>query len=168
MDAMSTSRKGKRVAVLLAAVVAVGLPIAAWLSWPYLRFWYFFEPMGLNEQGLSEFKHRQTGIVMVRLPGGTFWMGAQSRDPEKPNFQRNAHSSVTPVHRVTLSPFLMGKHEVTQEAWRKVMGYNPSQFQGDEKPVEMVSWEHCQELSPLAKHKSSTHIVEGQVKAIRK
>ena len=105
---MITSRKGKRVALLLAAVVVVGLPIVAWFAWPYLRLWYLFEPLGQNKQGLPEFKHRQTGIIMVRLPGGTFWMGVQNEDSNRPNFDpQYTQDSAKPVHEVSLSPFLI-------------------------------------------------------------
>ena len=38
----------------------------------------------------------------------------------------------------------MGKYEVTQAQWQAVMGSNPSHFQGDNLPVEMVSWNDCQ------------------------
>ena len=58
-------------------------------------------------------------------------------------------------------PFADGKKEVldlevckyptTQKMWQEVMEYNPSQFKGDNKPVEMVSWwealEFCNKLS---------------------
>ena len=52
-----------------------------------------------------------------------------------------------PQHRVTLTKgFYLGKTEVTQAQWEKVMGNNPSRFKnaGPEAPVEMVSWEDCQ------------------------
>ena len=40
--------------------------------------------------------------------------------------------------------FWMGKYEVTQEQWQKVMGKNPSHFAGKPKnPVENVSWDDC-------------------------
>jgi formylglycine-generating enzyme required for sulfatase activity len=50
------------------------------------------------------------------------------------------------------SAFDLGKYEVTQEQWKKVMGSNPSTFQdgkfgvtdGDHHPVESVSWEDAQ------------------------
>ena len=38
----------------------------------------------------------------------------------------------------------MGKYEVTQEQWVAVMGNNPSEFKGADKPVEQVSWNDCQ------------------------
>ena len=44
-------------------------------------------------------------------------------------------------HRVTLSDFYIGKYEVTQREWKEVMGNNPSNFKGDDLPVEQVSWE---------------------------
>jgi formylglycine-generating enzyme required for sulfatase activity len=46
-------------------------------------------------------------------------------------------------------PFYMGKFEVTQGQWKKVMGENPSVFQGDRikegdpdrYPVDNVTWD---------------------------
>jgi sulfatase modifying factor 1 len=46
---------------------------------------------------------------------------------------------------VTISSFYIGKFEVTQKEWSEVMGSNPSQFKGDNLPVEMVSWYGCVE-----------------------
>ncbi|HEX2945407.1 MAG TPA: SUMF1/EgtB/PvdO family nonheme iron enzyme [Clostridia bacterium] len=44
---------------------------------------------------------------------------------------------------VTVSDFYIGKYEVTQKEWIKVMGSNPSEFKGDNLPVEMISWYDC-------------------------
>lgn len=40
--------------------------------------------------------------------------------------------------------FWTGQMEVTQRQWKALMGTNPSKFQGDDLPVEMVSWEEAQ------------------------
>ena len=67
---------------------------------------------------------------MIRVEGGTFQMGSNDGyDDEKP------------PHRVTVSSFLIGETEVTQELWQAVMGGNPSKFKGSKLPVERVSWE---------------------------
>jgi sulfatase modifying factor 1 len=42
--------------------------------------------------------------------------------------------------KVKVSDFYMGKYEVTQKEWTEVMESNPSEFKGDDSPVEMVSW----------------------------
>jgi len=42
--------------------------------------------------------------------------------------------------RGTVSSFYIGEHEVTQAEYQAIMGTNPSNFSGDNKPVEMVSW----------------------------
>lgn len=42
------------------------------------------------------------------------------------------------------SSFYICKYEVTQKLWKAVMGSNPSQMQGDDLPVEQVSWNDCQ------------------------
>ena len=49
------------------------------------------------------------------------------------------------TYTVVLSNFLIGKYEVTQKEWTEVMGSNPSKFQGDDLPVETVSWYDCVE-----------------------
>ena len=47
---------------------------------------------------------------------------------------------------MTLSDYYIGETEVTQELWTAVMGNNPSNFKGNKKPVEKVSWDDCQEF----------------------
>lgn len=44
---------------------------------------------------------------------------------------------------VTVNDFYIGKYEVTQKEWIDVMGGNPSQFTGDDLPVETVNWYGC-------------------------
>jgi formylglycine-generating enzyme required for sulfatase activity len=52
-----------------------------------------------------------------------------------------------PVHEVCLDGYWMGKYEVTQGQWIKVMGNNPSYFKlGDDYPVEQVSWNDIMEF----------------------
>jgi hypothetical protein len=43
-------------------------------------------------------------------------------------------------------PYYLGKYEVTQAEWQKVMGYNPSSSKGPNLPVEMVNWFDCVEF----------------------
>jgi formylglycine-generating enzyme required for sulfatase activity len=53
-----------------------------------------------------------------------------------------------PVHEVCLSDYYIGKYEVTQAEWKKVMGGNPSHFStcGADCPVESVSWFNSQDF----------------------
>ena len=77
-------------------------------------------------------------IEMVKVEAGTFMMGATS-EMKKPDDDEK------PVHQVTLTnDYYMGKYEVTQALWQAVMGSNPSEFKGDNLPVEYVSWDDCQ------------------------
>ncbi len=81
------------------------------------------------------------GITFKMLPvsGGTFTMGAT---PE----MENPYDDEKPTHQVTVSSFLMGQTEVTQALWKAVMGSNPSEFRGDKRPVECVSWDDCKKF----------------------
>jgi len=70
---------------------------------------------------------------MVYVQGGTFWQGCTSE-------QSDCYGDEKPEHRVTVDSYYIGKHEVTQQLWQAVMGNNPSSFQGNNLPVENVSW----------------------------
>jgi formylglycine-generating enzyme required for sulfatase activity len=141
-------RKGQRIALVTSATGLIVLGLAVYLAWPHLLFWYRFAPLGLNAQGYHEYRHRQTGIVFVRLPGGAFWMGAQKTDPKGQNYDPEAQDNEGPVHEVTLSPFLIGKYEVTQGQWLYAMGMgDPARYwlnQDSELPVESVSSDDVQ------------------------
>ena len=79
-------------------------------------------------------------IDMVRVESGTFTMGATAE-------MKDPWDDEKPTHQVTLTnDYYMGKYEVTQALWQAVMGNNPSNFKGDNLPVELVSWDDCQEF----------------------
>ena len=55
-----------------------------------------------------------------------------------------AQDNEQPVHTVIVPDFYIGRYEVTQNQWQAVMGSNPSDFKGDNRPVEQVSWNDVQ------------------------
>jgi formylglycine-generating enzyme required for sulfatase activity len=87
-------------------------------------------------------------LDLVQIPAGSFDMGSDEHDHEKP------------IHRVTVPEFFMGKYPVTQAQWQAVaklkqknreLDADPSRFKGADRPVEKVSWddavEFCDRLS---------------------
>lgn len=77
-----------------------------------------------------------TGIELVFVEGGCFEMGCG--DWMEIDY---CDSNAIPSHQVCIDSFWMGKFEVTQAQWEKVMGNNPSDYKGGPNhPVEMVSW----------------------------
>ncbi len=76
---------------------------------------------------------------MVRVPGGSYQMGATGND-------KDASSNEKPRHEVSVNNFYIGETEVTQGLWKAVMGSNPSHFNGTELPVENVSWLDCKDF----------------------
>jgi len=72
----------------------------------------------------------------VRIPAGSFTMGSPLGEPGR--------FSDETQHEVTLTKaFYMGTHEVTQTEWVAVMGWNPSHFSENNRPVERVTWFDC-------------------------
>ena len=99
--------------------------------------------------------HREIPAGMVLVKGGTFRMGVEQQRNDKeslePTSVRSYYIEEEPVHPVTVNSFQIGKYEVTQAEWKAVMGNNPSLYQGDNLPVERVTWydavEYCNKRS---------------------
>jgi formylglycine-generating enzyme required for sulfatase activity len=120
------------------------------------RIWAHQEPLA---EGVA--------LTMVRIPAGSFAMGA-------PETEAGSSDSERPVHRVTLREFLLGQTPITQAQWRAVAQWqrpepdcaeewpetldpdpveklaNAERFRGDRRPVVNVSWRDalafCQRL----------------------
>ncbi|MDR1486443.1 MAG: formylglycine-generating enzyme family protein [Deltaproteobacteria bacterium] len=93
------------------------------------------------------------GMEFIRIEGGTFHMGADDDDFQAQEYEK-------PSHEVVLSrPFSLAKHPATQRQWVEVMGYNPSFFKGETRPVENISWhEACEFIKRLNdREKSDRH-----------
>jgi len=92
----------------------------------------------------EEIVHDKTGIEMVFIPAGEF----RRVVPD------DADSTSLNVRRYTEhieTPFYLGKYEVTQEQWVGIAGTNPSMYEGDRNPVEMVTWDDCQSFVEKAR-----------------
>ncbi|MEN8217615.1 MAG: formylglycine-generating enzyme family protein [Pseudomonadota bacterium] len=117
-----------------------------------------FETVTVNAKGKITHRERKQaryqtedlgkGVIleMVYIPGGTFMMGSPETEEG-----RWSNGREEPQHKVTIEPFYISKYPVTQAQWEAVMGNNPSYFKGDNRPVEMVSYDEavafCQRLS---------------------
>ncbi|MDX2032604.1 MAG: formylglycine-generating enzyme family protein [Blastocatellia bacterium] len=148
------------------SVAGVELPALAPTSNPAFPLVPFeFHTVTLDERG-KEIERRTltarqfveelapgVSLDMVEIPGGAFLMG--SPESEEGRMDREG-----PQHEVTVPPFFIGKFTITQAQWRVVAGWEkveidlkpaPSNFKGDDRPVENVSWfdvkEFCARLS---------------------
>jgi formylglycine-generating enzyme required for sulfatase activity len=73
------------------------------------------------------------GMEFVKVPAGEFMMGCSTGDQQ-------CNPDENPRHRVQITKsFEIGKYEVTQAQWTKLMKTNPSSNKGDNRPVETVS-----------------------------
>jgi len=81
---------------------------------------------------------------LVLIPKGEFLMGSSASD--------SVADDAKPQRRVRITrPFYLGRYEVTQQEYERVMGRNPSRYKGGRNPVEGVSWfnavRFCNKLS---------------------
>ncbi len=127
-------------------------------------------PLGADPRsGLQEFAHAASGsiprrhaetgalvieddtcLVFVLVPGGSFTMGAQKKDPTGANHDAGVMGKREgPTHTVALSAFFISKFEMTQAQWLRCAGSKPSFFLqavdtiDPRHPVEQVSWTEC-------------------------
>lgn len=143
---------------------------------PRTRLWEFYDlrsawdgqtdplqlPIPVHRPDGSMEVAESTGVVFVLVPGGEYWMGAQSKDPAAPCYDRFAEHDETPI-RVRLDPFWIARHELTRAQWLRLWdgeaaGASPSRnglgvkYSGDAvavgptHPVESVTWTMCNEL----------------------
>jgi formylglycine-generating enzyme required for sulfatase activity len=102
------------------------------------------------------------GMKLVLIPKGTLMMGSPIEEEGRENDEYQ--------HEVTISKdYYLGVYEVTQSQYERVIGKNPSFFQGDKVggqngalPVERVSWEDsvefCKRLSEFPEEKKSGRV----------
>jgi formylglycine-generating enzyme required for sulfatase activity len=124
-----TARHNRQRRIASAAGAVVALPVIAFLVW-----------MGLAAWGVRTVEAEMVAVKeFVRIPAGCFEMGSPDTEAER-------YPNEGPVHKVCLEAFELGKFEVTQRQWRRVMIQNPdpSQFADEHGPVESVSWNEAQ------------------------
>ena len=124
-----------------------------------------FDVITVNKEGeeINREKHQAeyfsedlgdgVNLDMVYIPAGKFMMGS-------PEGEGTYHEK--PQHEVTVPEFFMGKYPVNQAQWEVVAALpkidrdleaNSSDFKGDNRPVEQVSWHDAVEFcARLSKH----------------
>jgi formylglycine-generating enzyme required for sulfatase activity len=83
--------------------------------------------------------HRKLYQEMVWVFPGSFLMGSDAKKGDIDEIPR---------HKVALDGFYIDKYEVSRESFERVMGYNPSKFNGCPNcPIDNISWfeadEYC-------------------------
>ncbi|MBR6436126.1 MAG: caspase family protein, partial [Thermoguttaceae bacterium] len=97
----------------------------------------FMKNHDLSVPGIKAGERRSLVINNVEFgfrwcPAGTFTMGSPLGEQDRSRDERK--------HQVTLTQgFWMMESQVTQKQWEAIMGNNPSNFKGDDLPVEKVS-----------------------------
>lgn len=78
----------------------------------------------------AELTDIEDGFILIS--GGTFEMGSPDGEAWR--------SDDETLHTVTVSDFYISPYELTQKEYLDICGENPSNFVGDDLPVENISW----------------------------
>ncbi|MDD3535277.1 MAG: SUMF1/EgtB/PvdO family nonheme iron enzyme [Candidatus Cloacimonetes bacterium] len=102
-------------------------------------YWFHFLDDAATGDWQFDIKAKATEWAFVE--GGSFMMG-----------NKKGWSNEKPVHSVTVSSFFIGKYEVSQNEWKRVMDQDPSYSEeSGDLPVRKVSWynaiEYCNKRS---------------------
>ncbi|KMW70115.1 formylglycine-generating enzyme family protein [Limnoraphis robusta] len=138
-----------------------------------------FDVVTLDETGKESQRQRKSAeyftedlgngvtLDMVKIPAGEFIMGS----PESEEVSRYCYSE-RPQHRVSVDSFFMGKYPVTEAQWKAVASLpklqrdldpDPSYFQGENRPVERVSWYDAVEFcARLSKHTGKSYCLPSE------
>jgi eukaryotic-like serine/threonine-protein kinase len=111
------------------------------------------------------------GVKFMLIPPGEFDMGSteeevaklldQAKAKKQPSWYIDRLPAEAPKHRVRITkPFYLGRCEVTQAEYERVVESNPSQFKEDPTcPVEKVTWDEasafCRKLGQLAEEQAA-------------
>jgi formylglycine-generating enzyme required for sulfatase activity len=102
------------------------------------------EPVKAGHRAGDTKVNEKDGLKYVWIPPATFQMGCSPGDSDCQDWEK-------PAHEVTITKgFWIGQTLVTQEAYQRVTGNNPSNFRGAKLPVEAVSWNEAQRYCQAA------------------
>ena len=92
--------------------------------------WDVSEETGKSEDHTVSVDDIKDDFILVK--GGSFVMGS----PESENWRIEDEVQ----HEVSISSFFVDPYETTQKDYEQLQGTNPSAFEGDDLPVENISW----------------------------
>jgi formylglycine-generating enzyme required for sulfatase activity len=120
----------------------------------------------LEETWTTKTVENSLGMTLVRIEPGVFLMGAPATEAGRQNQETQHEVAIT-------KPFYLGKFEVTQGEFERLMGINPSAFSptGQQRqrvagldtrrfPVEMLTWH---EAKAFCKRLTDKERAEGRI-----
>ena len=127
----------KKVVALIIAIIIVGVISG-------LIYVMYNQDENENEtNNLGSINNAELTNDLISINGGTYLMGSPETEMQRETDEVQ--------HEVIVSDFYIGRYEVTQKAYEEVIGENPSNFKGENLPVENVTWyeaiEYCNKLS---------------------
>ena len=118
--------------------------------------------MSQREAKADYFAEPSVGIEMVVIPGGTYPMGLGTAQlalfksqPAARSLSMDPIETMLPQRFVSLASYFISRYEITQAQWRLVanlpkvareLSPKPSYIEGDQLPVDQVSWEDANEF----------------------
>jgi formylglycine-generating enzyme len=123
------------------------------------------EPVFTNTIGMEFVLVKPGSMIVGKFRPAVDSLGFDGKPlPEKmyKTALKMAKKDAMPGFRVNINrPYYIGKFEVTQEQWKKVMGSNPSVFKNDSSanhPVENITWSMAQAFTKKLNSIDKKHV----------
>ena len=103
---------------------------------------------------------KDINLELIKCPAGSFMMGTPY--DEVGSCETSSIYRYETYHPVKISKFFyIGKYEVTQSQYEKIMGNNPSKFKDTQMPVGYISWKDAKTFCDTLNTKYSNQLPEG-------
>lgn len=115
--------------------------------------------MGVGEQEAAFLKKEYVAEILSSKDEMRYWDVTKAKNETEKNEKlmlaaktrfEARHEDEIPAHEVCVDPFYIGKYEVTQRQYQKIMNENPAmRSQNSANPVESVSWPNAVKFTEL-------------------
>jgi formylglycine-generating enzyme required for sulfatase activity/mono/diheme cytochrome c family protein len=137
---LSKSQKNPEIAAIVSRMSGKGVPRSFFINtFEQLQSLLTQDEIPVEAGATAGGGTNKLGMKFISIAPGTFQMGSPTNEVGRDSDETQHQVTLTRGHEMQTTP-------VTQDQWTKVMGNNPSRFQGANRPVEQVSWNDAQEF----------------------
>ena len=124
------------------------------------EFWHTLSGERPEWDGDSWVLTPETGLVLVLVPGGKFWMGAQGVDESRELYDPVPYPYPVSIHSAEIDAFFLSKYEMTQAQWARLTGEWPSLYAAGQRGGGVRQFTRMHPVESVTKEGSLAHLFD--------